>query len=363
MSLADHTPHEPGAVDCDVHVAPAAYADLLPYLSDYWRQYLSEAAVRLTGVGHAYPPGAAVTATQEARDKGWAAPPSTYEQLKERYLDAATPRYAVLNCISGFDNHRNPYFAAAVASAINDWVRETFLEKDDRLRASLTVSPVSPEDAVQEIERAGDDRRVVQVLLPVRSDLPWGHKNNHAMYAAARECSLQVALHAWGRAGKAPTPSGFTTTYLEDYLANQPIAQAQMLSFVSEGVFERFPDLRVIVTECGFAWLPPLLWRFDKDWKGVWREVPWVKDLPSEYVNRHFRLTTAPAHLPPDAAGRAQLLEMLGGAAMLAYASDFPHDHGDSIAPLLSELPAAARRGVVHDTAAELYGLRALRAA
>ena len=77
----------------------------------------------------------------------------------------------------------------------------------------------------------------------------------------------------------------------------------------------------------------------------MWREVPWVKDLPSEYVNRHFRLTTAPAHLPPDAAGRAQLLEMLGGAAMLAYASDFPHDHGDSIAPLLSELPAAARRG------------------
>jgi predicted TIM-barrel fold metal-dependent hydrolase len=151
-----------------------------------------------------------------------------------------------------------------------------------------------------------------------------GHKNNHAMFEAAQERSLQVALHAWGRAGRSLTSSGFTTTYLEDYLANQPIAQAQMLSFVSEGVFERFPDLRVMVTECDFAWLPTLLWRFDKDWKGVWREVPWVKDLPSEYVHRHFCLTTAPAHLPPDDAGRAQLLEMLGGPAMLAYASDFP---------------------------------------
>jgi hypothetical protein len=30
---------------------------------------------------------------------------------------------------------------------------------------------------------------------------------------------------------------------VEDYLANQPIAQAQMLSFVSEGVFERFPHM------------------------------------------------------------------------------------------------------------------------
>ena len=30
--------------------APAAYDALLPYLSDYWRQYISEAAIRLTGV-------------------------------------------------------------------------------------------------------------------------------------------------------------------------------------------------------------------------------------------------------------------------------------------------------------------------
>lgn len=352
--------HEPGAVDCDVHVAPAAYSDLLPYLSDYWRQYISEAAIRLAGVGHAYPPGAPVTATRTAREKGWATPPSTYEQLAERYLDVAQPERAVLTCISAFDSHRNPYFSAAVASAINDWLRETFLERDDRLRAGLVVSTVSPEDATQEIERAGGHPGFVQVLLPVRSDLPWGHKNNHAMFAAAREHSLHIALHAWGRAGRSLTPSGFTTTYLEDYLANQPIAQAQMLAFVSEGVFERFPELRVMVTECGFAWLPTLLWRFDKDWKGVWREVPWVKDLPSEYVARHFCLTTAPAHLPPDQRGREQLLEMLGGSTMLTYASDFPHDHGDSIGPLLEHLSAEDRRAVVHDTAVAFYEMGAV---
>src|SRR6185437_15637295 len=167
-----------------------AYADLLPYLSDYWRQYISEASIRLTGVGHAYPPGAPVTATQEARDKGWATPPSTYEQLAERYLHVAEPEHVVLNCIAGFDNHRNPYFSAAVASALNDWVRETFLERDDRLRASLSVSSVSPDDATAELRRLGEDPRFVQVLLPVRSDLPWGHKNNHAMFEAACEHSL-----------------------------------------------------------------------------------------------------------------------------------------------------------------------------
>ena len=136
-----------------------------------------------------------------------------------------------------------------MASAINDWLREEFLERDDRLRASLVVSDGRlPTTRSRRSSGVGDDRRFVQVLLPVRSDVPWGNKNNHAMFAAARERGLQIALHAWGRAGNAPTPSGFTTTYLEDYVGNQPIAQAQMLSFVSEGVFERFPDLGVVLT-------------------------------------------------------------------------------------------------------------------
>jgi predicted TIM-barrel fold metal-dependent hydrolase len=343
--------HEGNAVDCDVHVAPGSLQDLFPYLSDYWRQYVTEAGVRLTHMAHAYPPAV----SEEV--------PHAYRELSERYLEPAQPQLAVLNCLTGFETHRNPYFSAAMAGAINDWLREEFLARDDRLRASLAVSAVSPEDAVAEIERVGGDPQFLQVLLPVRSDLPWGHKNNHAMFAAAREQSLQVGLHAWGRPGKAPTPSGFTTTYLEDYLGNQPIAQAQLLSFVCEGVFDRFPDLRVMLIECGFAWLPPLLWRFDKDWKGVWREVPWVTEPPSVYVRRHVALTTAPVHVPDDPAAVDQLLEMLGGPGMLAYASDHPHGHGAGIKALLARLSDEDRDAVLRGNASQLYGLSAPQAA
>jgi uncharacterized protein len=333
------------AIDCDVHCAPGSFDALFPYLSDYWRQYITEAGMRLNGLAFAYPSGV-VAATA----------PSSYEALAEAVLTGTGSRFTVLNCLTGFESHRNPYFAAAVASAVNDWMREEILPRDSRLRASLAVSPVSTDDAVSEIERVGEDPGFVQVLLPVRSDLPWGHKNNHALFAAASERGLRVGLHAWGRAGKAATPSGFTTTYLEDYIGNQPIAQAQVLSFVSEGVFERFPDLRVVIIECGFAWLAPLLWRFDKDWKGVWREVPWVKRRPSEYVREHFRFTTAPAHLPSDPVALDQLLEMMGGADLLMYASDYPHRHGDGLPALLDRLTEEQRRGVLWATAAELYG-------
>jgi hypothetical protein len=43
---------------------------------------------------------------------------------------------------------------------------------------------------------------------------------------------------------------------------------------------------------------------------------------------------------------------------MFAAAS---HDHGYSIATLLGELSAEERRGVVHDTAAALYGFKPIR--
>jgi predicted TIM-barrel fold metal-dependent hydrolase len=338
-------------IDCDVHCAPESYRTLYPYLSDYWREYIEEAGARLTGLAHAYPPGAPTT--------GGVAP-ATYDELREGVLEPGGAHYAVLNCLTGFEPHRNPYFSAAVASAVNDWLREGFLSRDERLRASLVVSAISPEDAVAEIERVGDDPRFVQVLLPVRSDLPWGNKNNHPIFAAAQERSLQIGLHAWGRAGKAPTPSGFTTTYLEDYVGNQQIAQAQVLSFVTEGVFNRFPDLRVVLIECGFAWLPPLLWRLDKDWRGVWREVPWLDRLPSQYVTEHFRATTAPAHLPPsDSEAVSQLLEMLDAGALLTYASDYPHEHGDGLATLLDQLGADERTAVMGGNAAALYGLGA----
>ena len=53
--------HYRGAVDCDVHCAPASFQGLFPYLSDYWRQYMTEAGVRLANMAQAYPPAVRAT--------------------------------------------------------------------------------------------------------------------------------------------------------------------------------------------------------------------------------------------------------------------------------------------------------------
>jgi uncharacterized protein len=338
-----------GAIDCDVHVAPASIDALTPYMDDYWRDYLANAGLALSpSLSGSYPPHASV-------------PPADVDALRERVLDPRGLRHAVLTCLTAFDASRNGYYEAALCSAINDWLRAEWLERDERLRAYMAVPTLDPDAAVQEIERLGADPGFVGVLVPVRSETRWGNRRFHELHAAMARYELVLALHAWGRAGTAPTATGFTHTYFEDYLANsQVVAQAQVLSLVSEGVFDRVPALRVVLLECGFSWLPALLWRFDKDWKAVWREVPWLKATPSDYVRRHFRATTAPAQLPADPAQVAQLAEMLGASDMLVFASDFPHEHGDgNLDTLLATLDDAGREAVMRGNAAALYGLPA----
>jgi uncharacterized protein len=337
-------------IDCDAHCAPGSIDDLLPYFDDYWREYVASGGVQLSPTaGGAYPPGAATT--------GGPAPASAAE-LAERVLEGDGSRYVILNCLSAFDTSRNAYFEAALTRAINDWLKAEWLDRDERLRASIVVPPLDVEAAVEEIVRVGEDRRFVQVLLPVRSDARYGQRRYHPIYEAAEQRGLAIGLHAWGRAGNAPTGSGFTHHYIEDYLANsQSIVQAQLTSLVTEGVFDRFPSLRVALLECGFSWLPFLLWRLDKDWKAVWREVPWLKAKPSDYVYRHFRATTEPAQLPADPGRRAEAAELVRARDFLMFASDHPHDHGGGGEALLEVLDDDGRDAVLRRNAAQFYSL------
>ena len=337
-------------IDCDVHVAPQSLDALTPYMDDYWRDYLANAGLRLSP---------SVSASYPETDP---TPPHDLEALDEQLLEPSDVGHAILTCLSTFDTSRNAYFEAALCKAINDWLAAEWLARDERLRASMVVPTLDVEAAVAEVERVGGEPGFVQVLLPIRTDSRWGLRRFHELHEAIAERDLVLGLHAWGRIGLAPTPTGFTHSYFEDYLANsQVIAQAQVMSLISEGVFDRVPTLRVALLECGFSWLPPMLWRFDKDWKAVWREVPWLKERPSEYFRRHFRATTAPAQLPDDAGQVAQLVEMLGASDLLVFASDHPHVHGDEgrLEPLLDALGDDGRAAVMHGNAAELYRLAA----
>ncbi|RLT40232.1 MAG: amidohydrolase, partial [Chloroflexi bacterium] len=134
------------------------------------------------------------------------------------------------------------------------------------------------------------------------------------------------------------------------------IFQSQATSLVMEGAFDRFPDLRVVFIESGFTWLPSLMWRMDKEWKGLRHNTPWVKRAPSHYWKEHLRLTIQPVDGPPNASHLRQIVEQIGSDEMLLYGSDYPHLH-ESENALFATLSVALEKKIRSENARTFYRL------
>ena len=191
--------------------------------------------------------------------------------------------------------------------------------------------------------------------MPVRSRAPLGARAYWPIYAAAQRHGLALAVYAGGASGNPVTPVGTPSYFLEEYVGLTQAFQAQLVSLVCEGVPARFPQLPIVFVESGFTWLPPLMWRLDKNWKGLRREVPWVDRLPSETIRASFRLTAQPLDGPDDPARLREVLDRLGSDRMLMFATDYPHhqfdDPAESVpAGLPDDVLARLLSGNAHDT-------------
>jgi predicted TIM-barrel fold metal-dependent hydrolase len=192
----------------------------------------------------------------------------------------------------------------------------------------------------------------------VRSAIPYGKRFYHPIYEAAVRRDLVVSLHFGGAPGNPPTSVGWPSYYLEEYAGMAQVFQGQLMSMIVEGVFDRFPTLRVAFVESGFTWLPPFLWRLDKEWKGLRREIPWTTRLPSEYVRQHVRFSLQPIDGPPDASRLLRAIDQLGTDDLLMFSTDYPHWHFDQPEEALPPgLPAELRRKIFGENARAFYRL------
>ena len=128
-------------------------------------------------------------------------------------------------------------------------------------------------------------------------------------------------------------------------------------SMVCEGVFEKFPKLRLVLIEGGIAWLPHLMWRMDKNFKALRSSVPWLQRLPSEYIREHVRLTTQPIEEPSDPSRILQILDWIHAEETVMFSSDYPHWDFDNPMMSLPPMPKTLKARVMAGTATELYRL------
>ena len=310
-------------IDCDLHNELPSLKTLYPYLPAHWVAYCNESAF-VGPDANDYPKGAAISAQPGSKPAN-GPPGSDLALLRSQALDVWPTEIGILNCAYRVPAVHNPDLAAALASALNQWQIDEWLDKEPRLRASIIVPSQQPELAAREIDRFGDHPGFVQVILPVRSEAPYGNRRYEPLFAAAVRHDLVVGIHYGGAPGWPSTPVGWALTYLEEYASMAQVFQSQVMSMIVEGLFDRFPTLRVALIEGGWTWLPSLMWRVDKEWKGLRHNTPWVKRLPSAYMRQHLRLTTQPLDAPPNPQQMRQIMEQLESDEMLLFASDYPH--------------------------------------
>src|SRR4051812_6131565 len=220
---------ETARVDADVHTPIPTVKDLGPYLAQLWRDYLAENRFVIPpSEAMAYPPGTAIV-PREAADRG-------LDALRANVL--ANADRAVLNCVYGAEAVRHPYMAAALATAVNDWLKEQWLDKDDRLRASMVIVPHDTAPAVAEIHRVAKDPRFVQVLVSARSWEPYGNHRYWPIWEAAVEHGLPLGIHYGGFTGLPATPNGSPDTFFEEYGGFTQLFADHVMSLIVEGVFD-----------------------------------------------------------------------------------------------------------------------------
>ncbi|PZF82507.1 amidohydrolase family protein [Jiangella anatolica] len=361
-------------VDCDVHpIMKGGMGDLRPYLSRAAQRRLGlDERRNLTTTGHReavsiprnllYVNQAGVL-RDDARAPDGSAPGADPEFSARQLLDTHGIDRAVLigGEVLGLGALPDPDAAALIASAYNDWLAQTWLAADERYRGTLVVGAQDPALAAREIRRAGRDERFVAVLLPLTNIL-MGERHYYPIYEAAAELGLPVTVHPNSGEGifrtSPPMAGGTPTYYVEWHTGLSQVFQANVISLVCHGVFERFPDLKVVVTEGGIGWIPDVIWRLDKNVKGLRDEVPWIKRLPSEYIADHVRFTTQPLPEPKRRSHLHALLEVARADRTLMFSSDYPHWDFDEPLHVLTALPPATRDRVKARNAIETYGDR-----
>ncbi len=346
-----------GAIDCDVHPHVPDIASLSRYMNDYWRETVQVRGI--TGFDSiAYPPNAPLTTRPDWRGdkaKGILRADTDASRTAAALMDRHGFAHSILNCLYAVQLIRDEHMAAAFCQAVNDWVRHEWLDRDPRYRASIVLPIQNSELAVEEIERCAADPRFVQVLCLAMGEHPLGKSHFWPIWKAAEKHGLAVGIHAGSSYHHATTGSGWPSYYLEDYAAQSLAFHTQLGSFISEGVFVKFPKLKLVLIESGVTWIAPYLWRLSKFWRGVRLEVPWIDRSPVEFVRDNVRLTIQPFDAPASGETVGRLMDQLQSDQMLLFSSDFPHWQFDGDAMLPNGIDATLRKKILIDNPLATY--------
>ncbi len=219
----------------------------------------------------------------------------------------------------------------AAFRGFNRWLEEDWsYDYEGRLFAAPYLTLADVDWAVEELDYALEHgARLINMrpgpVTDPNGNRSLGHPSHDPFWARVNEAGITVAFHA-GDAGYGfmleqwgvdPDFQAFRIPALFQLLTMSPISDT-VASLLADGVFLRFPNVRVATIENGADWVRPLMGKLKKAF--AMRGPMWQED-PRETMRRH--VWVSPFH--EDDLG--ELRELIG-IDQIVFGSDFPHAEG-----------------------------------
>lgn len=256
----------------------------------------------------------------------------------------------------------DPGYAAACATAYNDWLQQDYTERDPRLYGVALLPVQSPEAAVQELRRCVERPNFVAALLPsvLRMPRTYGDPFFWPIYEEAERLGIPLTVHGGPATG---LDLDHFTDFAKVHALSHPVAMLrQVTDLVLSGVFDAFPNLRVALLEAGCGWVPYFMDRLDHEWGSI-NGIDLRKSLkhkPSHYFKHTDNLWLS---LELDERSLWYTVDAIGSERLM-YSSDYGHE--STLGAISGELQEflhdprvddRARERILRHNALRFYGL------
>jgi predicted TIM-barrel fold metal-dependent hydrolase len=195
-------------------------------------------------------------------------------------------------CGQRFLEAKDKELSGLLVRAYNDWMIEEWCgDSGGRLVPMCMIQLWDPEAAAAEVRRnaARGARAITFCELPAELGLPSIHDVNgywEPVFRACSETSTVICIHIFS-SSKLPRTS-IDAPGAVTMMASANNAVLALGDWLFSGIFERYPNLKIVLSEAEIGWIPYALERADR----VWEMLPVydrdaVRRPPSEYFADH----------------------------------------------------------------------------
>lgn len=254
----------------------------------------------------------------------------------------------------------------------NKWLSEFVSHDKRRLHGIAMIALEDIDAAVKQLTEAkalGLKGGMIWADPP--EDRPFFTRHYDKFWAAAAELDMPISLHVVTAARRNKNDKGAGSlfeqdpmrarfSYINGFANVQHQIQRSLTALLFGGVFERFPNLKIVSAEHDIGWLPHFMYRLDhtlEKYRDLYKMYE-LKKTPSEYMKRNVWATFQDDPVGP------QFAETYGRDNFM-WASDFPHSDStwpksqDIITRDLGRLAAETAENICYRNAARLYHIDA----